>query len=282
MGAVALALLMCVAAPQARAQAPAAPEAAAGHTGIDPQRLDRTISEVIRRREFAWRTPRPAGPEPQGRWVGWVRSALDTVAKGVAWVMEQIRNWFRRKPDENSGKKPATERPPIEIWIALVAIALLAAGVAAFIAGRRRKAIVAQPVKLAAAPIDLADESVTADQMPESSWLQLAEELLAKGDCRLALRALVSRRFELLERDGSGFDSTMEIGARLSPRTGAPLARARLGGRESDTGVCSQRFPVRARLVRRDIRRTRGRRSVCAGLGGDQALCRPHVTEPCG
>ena len=39
-------------------------------------------------------------------------------------------------------------------------------------------------------PIDLADESVTADQMPESSWLQLAEELLAKGDCRLALRAL--------------------------------------------------------------------------------------------
>ena len=189
-GAVALALVLCVAAPHARAQAPAASETANVHTGIDPQRLDRTISEVIRRREFAWRTPRPAGPEPEGRWVGWVNSALDTVAKGVAWVIEKVQSWFRSNPDENSGKKPATERPPIEIWIALVAIALVAAGVAAFIAGRRKKAIRAQPVKLPAAPIDVADESVTADQMPEISWLQLAEELLAKGDCRLALRAL--------------------------------------------------------------------------------------------
>jgi hypothetical protein len=189
-GAAALALILCVAAPQAPAQTPARSEAGNVHTGIDPQRLDRTINEVIRRREFAWRTPRPAGAEPQGRWVGWVRSALDTLAKGVKWLVEKVQSWFRRNPDENGGKKPATERPPIEIWIALVAIALAVSGGAAFIAGRRKRAIRAQPVKLAATPIDVADESVTADQMPESSWLQLAEELLAKGDCRLALRAL--------------------------------------------------------------------------------------------
>ena len=103
---------------------------------------------------------------------------------------ERFRSWFRRNPDENNGKKPGTERPPLEIWIALVVVALVVAAVAAFIAGRRKKAIRAQPVKLAAASIDVADESVTADQLPESSWLQLAEELLAKGDCRLALRAL--------------------------------------------------------------------------------------------
>jgi hypothetical protein len=189
-GATALALLLCVATPQARAQAPAAPEAANVHTSIDPQRLDRTISEVIRRREFSWRMPRPEGPEPQGRWVSWVRSAVDTVAKGVAWVIEKVQSWFRRNPDENGEKKPATERPPIEVWIALVGVALVAAGVAAFIARRQKRAIRARPVNLAAAPIDVADESVTADQMPESSWLLLAQELLAKGDCRLALRAL--------------------------------------------------------------------------------------------
>jgi hypothetical protein len=102
----------------------------------------------------------------------------------------QSRNWFRRNPDDNGEKKPGTERPLLEIWIGLVAIALVVAAVAALMAGRRKKAIRAQPVKLAAAPIDIADESVTADQRPESSWLQLAEELLAKGDCRLALRAL--------------------------------------------------------------------------------------------
>ncbi len=41
-----------------------------------------------------------------------------------------------------------------------------------------------------AASINLADESVTADQLPESQWLQLADELLTQGDFRLALRAM--------------------------------------------------------------------------------------------
>jgi len=201
-GVIALALMLCTAAPSVSAQAPAGLPASDVGKGIDPQRLDRTINEVIRRREFAWRTPRPPRPEPQGRWVGWVRSALDTLARGVAWVSEKIQKWFRRKPDENLGKKPVTERPPIEIWIGLVALALVVAAGAAFVAGRRKKAIKALPVKLAAAPIDVADESVTADQMPESSWLKLAEELLAKGDCRLALRALYLAGLNYLsERD---------------------------------------------------------------------------------
>ena len=229
-GAVALALVLCVAAPHARAQAPAASETANVHTGIDPQRLDRTISEVIRRREFAWRTPRPAGPEPEGQWVSWVNSALDTVAKGVAWVIEKVQSWFRRNPDENSGKKPATERPPIEIWIALVAIALVAAGVAAFIAGRRKKAIRAQPVKLPAAPIDVADESVTADQMPESSWLQLAEESLAKGECRLALRALYLAGLNYISAEGIRFGSTLEDRGAIIVVNWSAGPRARLRG----------------------------------------------------
>jgi len=202
LGAAALALVLCVAAPHARGQTPATPEAPNVHTRIDSQRLDQTISEVIRRREFAWRAPRPAGPEPQGRWVGWARTALDTVAKGIAWLVEKVQSWFRPDPDKNSWEKPATERPPIEVWISLVALALVAAGVATFVAGRRKKAIRAQPVKLAAAPINVADESVTADLMSESSWMQLAEELLAKGECRLALRALYLAGLNYLsERD---------------------------------------------------------------------------------
>ena len=185
-----------VAVPPAMAQAPAGPAAQNPLVNdqrgtIDPQRqLDHTIDEVIRRREFAWRAPHEAGPEPRGRWVSWVRSALDALGRGVAWVIEHIQNWLRGKPDESGGEPSRPERPPIEIWIALVAVALLAAGVAAFVAGRRKKAVRAQPVTPAAVSPDLADESITADQMPESSWLRLAEELLAKGDCRLALRAL--------------------------------------------------------------------------------------------
>jgi hypothetical protein len=176
-----------VAAPSVRAQVPE--QAAQPRGTIDPQQLDRTINEVIRRREFAWRAPHEEGPEPQGKWVGWVRSVLDAVGRAIQWVLEHVQDWLRGRPDESKPVRSPIERPPIEIWIGLVVLALVAAGVAAFVAGRRKKVVRAQPVKAPAA-IDLADESVTADQMPESSWLKLAEELLAKGDCRLALRAL--------------------------------------------------------------------------------------------
>jgi hypothetical protein len=218
--------------PNARAQAPDKETQVRGT--IDPQRLDRTIGQVIRRREFAWRTPHAAGPEPQGRWVSWVRSALDTLTRGVAWVMEHIQNWFRGKPDENGAEQTSTQRPPIELWIALVAIALLVAGVAAFVAGRRKKAIQAQPVKPTAASIDLADESITADQMPESSWLQLAEDLLAKGDCRLALRALYLAGLNSLSDRGlisirrwkSGLDYRRELERRARGSNDAHLTPA--------------------------------------------------------
>ncbi len=224
--AAALVLVLFVAVPHARAQAPAGAQASDSRPSVDPQHLDRTIGEVIRRNEFAWRTPRPQGPEPHGKWVSWVRSALDTLARGVDWVAKKIEEWFRPNADQNSGKKPGTERPPIEIWIALVAIALVAAAVAAFIAGRRRKAIPAQSVNVAIAAIDLADESVTADEMAESSWLKLAEELLAKGDCRLALRALYLAGLNFLsERDlisvqrwKSGRDYRRELERRVRAR----------------------------------------------------------------
>ena len=48
----------------------------------------------------------------------------------------------------------------------------------------------AEAVTAAAPAVNLVDESVSADQLPEASWLKLAEEWMAKGDCRLALRAL--------------------------------------------------------------------------------------------
>ena len=37
---------------------------------------------------------------------------------------------------------------------------------------------------------DLADETVTASQLPENEWLKLARDLMGKGELRLALRAL--------------------------------------------------------------------------------------------
>ncbi len=46
---------------------------------------------------------------------------------------------------------------------------------------------------MAAAPPsrpDLSDQDVTADELPSDGWLSMAEELAARGELRLALRAL--------------------------------------------------------------------------------------------
>src|SRR6266545_7514166 len=48
-------------------------------------------------------------------------------------------------------------------------------------------ALVAQPV--AAVP-DLEDENTDASQLPEEGWYKLAREFMARGDLRMALRAL--------------------------------------------------------------------------------------------
>ncbi len=226
--AAALLLLIAVASPELRAQsaqaAPASlPSSAAARPSVDPQQLDQSIQQVIRRREFAWRSPKPEGDEPEGRWVGWTRSALRTIGKVFDWIGRKIRDWFRTNPRSDSGGG-TTERPALEIWIAIAAV-LLAVGVAAmiFFRGKRSRAAAPTPVQPAPAAVDLADESVTADQMPESSWMSLAEEWLAKGDCRLAMRALYlaglnflgARGLISIRRSKSGGDYRRELERRL-------------------------------------------------------------------
>ena len=71
---------------------------------------------------------------------------------------------------------------------------------------------------LAPAP-NLADESVEADQLPEDGWMALANELLGRGELRLALRAyylatlahLAERNLITLARFKSNHDYEREL-----------------------------------------------------------------------
>jgi hypothetical protein len=74
--------------------------------------------------------------------------------------------------------------------IALLAIAAGALAVMLIQAIRsrraRRAAVMAEPISLEP---DLADESLSADELPGDSWFTIAQNLLEKGELRLALRA---------------------------------------------------------------------------------------------
>jgi len=179
------ALLLCLlaAAPHAIAQTPAP------HT-INPTELDRSIEQVIHNREFTWRTPHAPGTEPEGRWVGWIRSASNLIGRVWDGIRRALRDWFKQDREAPvEGGRPAVSRRMLQSIIGLV-VALMAGAAVVFFLRRRAPVTEAHAVTAASPAVNLADESLTADQLPENAWLQLAEELLAKGDCRLALRAL--------------------------------------------------------------------------------------------
>ena len=157
---------------------------------IDPVKLDRSIDEVIHRREFTWRVPRPAGALPQGRWVNWVRSAADLVHRAWDYVKRVIEEWLKQNPEKDSaGNGAPVTRRMLELLIALVVALIVGAAVAFYL--RRRKTVVAAKSVSAADPPSIS-ETIRSPPIrcPKLLARQLADEWLAQGDCRLAMRAL--------------------------------------------------------------------------------------------
>ena len=207
--------------------------------GIDAARLDQAIDQVIHRREFTWRMPRAEGEAPRGAEPGWLHSALDMIDRAWEWVIDAIRAWLQPKPGVEGATKegPVTPRM-LKLLIGLVAVLLAGAAVFWF---RRRKPEVVHATPVATVAVDLADESLTADQLPESSWMKLADEWLVKGDCRMALRALYlaglkylgERGLVSIQRWKSGLDYRRELErrARSNPQV-APVFARNLGAFE--------------------------------------------------
>lgn len=200
--------------------------AQSNQNSISPGDLNRSIEDVIHSREFTWRVPHPV-EEPQGRWASWIRSAKTMVDRFFRAVAQGIYDWLfgQNESSTEGGESPATKRV-LKMLIGLVAALIVGAAIVFFMR-RRRSATQAVAVTAAAPAIDLADESLTADQLPESSWLQLANEWLEKGDCRLALRALHlaglnylgERNLVSIRRWKSGLDYRREVErrARMKP-----------------------------------------------------------------
>ncbi|MBZ5601359.1 MAG: hypothetical protein LAO79_03550 [Acidobacteriia bacterium] len=201
---------------------------------VDSEQLDHSIDQVIHSREFTWRAPRVETQEPDSKFAGWLRAAQQSVARFFNWLGDIIRRLLEQAPKpEADGKEAAVSRRTMELLIGVALALVVAAGIVFFLR-RQTPVVAATPVTVAAA-VNLADESVTADQLPESSWLQLADEWLAKGDARLALRALYlaglnhlgGRGLVSITRWKSGLDYRVELErrARATPEVGREFAR---------------------------------------------------------
>jgi hypothetical protein len=165
---------------------------------LSSQRLEQAIARTLRDPEFSWRLPRKASEKEPGAGAGWVRAAVKRFGEwssdAVKWffrMMEKLFDLFPHPAPREQATGAASFGDRV-FWVMYGALGLLVAwGVILlrrrYLSGRAPAA--AGPVA-AAAPPDLSDESVSADELPSEGWKQLSDELFARGEGRLALRAL--------------------------------------------------------------------------------------------
>lgn len=200
---------------------------------VSPAELDRAISEVIQQRKYTWRLPREALPEPPAGEPGilakFFKSAGQMMRDGLKASMEWLGNFlsrlFRGWSPPSIGKPAGFDWYRLsQILLYLLVAVLLSAVVIVSLRlwrNRRRTPEVLQTEAIQPVP-DLTDEAVSADQLPEDGWTQLARELLARGEFRLALRAfylaslahLAERNLISLARFKSNHDYERELGRR--------------------------------------------------------------------
>ncbi len=195
--ALTLALLLCAASPSASAQetTPETPSAA---------ELSESIEETLRDKVYQWRLPRQAIEEAEDGSESWLAKTMNDLAdaaeRTIKSIGEAIERMFRKLFE---GRRSAPSGPDLGAAGAGAGIALLAkilfialivglvAWIVTLVVGKRRgeKEAEVEDVELAG-PIDLESDAIVATQLPEDEWMRLAREQIAKGEHRLAIRAL--------------------------------------------------------------------------------------------
>jgi hypothetical protein len=169
---------------------------------VQAPELDRSISQTLNRPEFSWRmrrehadTPPPESSPFFSAVGGWTKK----IVKKIGQMISDFFDWLGRhlRPPSERDSSPGELKSGLagSSRMLLYAVLALASAAAIFlliriILQRRGKTdeLAAQPIT--AAKVDLADETVTADQLPEDEWLALARTLIAQKEFRLAMRAL--------------------------------------------------------------------------------------------
>jgi hypothetical protein len=209
----ALVALLCAcscAAPSASAEAPAAAAA------VSPERLDASITEVIAGRDYQWRLRQPVHAEENGAdgpIKGFVRKGvaiLQAMAASAGRLWKRISRWLDRvfPGSEAHGQSgsPSTGGSALRLLLyVFAAAALTLIGVVAYLVltrgkAQRRPAIVATGV-VPGRP-DIADENSHAGQLGTEEWIEVARDQLARGEWRLAWRALYLATLARLAADG--------------------------------------------------------------------------------
>ncbi len=178
--------------------------------------LDDAIEEVLAQREYAWRMPRESSSYDLES-LNWLADFRDWLNR---WLEELLPDWtpwdFGSEGLELTGLRKLLE----------TLMAILLAGILGWIIWRvlktirQRRRIEEEASSHSPQRIpDLRRDDVSADELPSSAWLNLARELMEKGEYRLALRAfylsqlaqLADQGLIVLRRFKSNYDYLSEL-----------------------------------------------------------------------
>jgi hypothetical protein len=103
--------------------------------------------------------------------------------------------------DSSSGGTIFGVKPSVLLYLLLAAVL---GGLGIFLLRTRRpRRAISRVVPLSVErPLDITDETVSADQLPEDGWIRLAKELMDQGELRLAMRAFYLATLAHLARRG--------------------------------------------------------------------------------
>jgi hypothetical protein len=167
---------------------------------VDADLLDRVIDDVLARPEYAWRMPREgllAEGDGTSLWAEFFRKLAHRVSEllgDLVRLLRKLARWLERLLPERDPTDPGNLgwQSPVQTFLFIVLA--LSASVLALLLLRAWKRRHAPPRAVAAVPVVTAEtllrDEVVADQLPSDEWMALARELLARGETRLALRAM--------------------------------------------------------------------------------------------
>jgi hypothetical protein len=162
---------------------------------IPARDLQDAIGRTMQAPEYNWRIPPPESAASSTPWIiAATDRAIAAFRSGLKWLgrmLDRLLRWIfggmGLSPSAGGGAAPAAALH-WSVW-ALIAIAAALVGWVAWRAftlrHRKSRSAAAPPI----APVHLEDDSLTADRLPETGWLEMAEACLRDGNLRLALRA---------------------------------------------------------------------------------------------
>jgi len=194
------------------------------------QKLRRALDEESRRAIYRWHDAEHPSPPT------WFDKLLDKIQHQSERAWNAFRDFLRKLWPHGLNLSPGKEKKSpwklkdLRLWLALIAILTIGAGVVLFWLRRRREAAQLS-IPLATAPLPYLSDGAVASERSEDEWFALADQLEREGELRLALRSvylgllagLAQRKWLTIRRDRTNRDYLNEFTRRWRRRPQAAL-----------------------------------------------------------